>query len=73
MFKNMTQKFNSIKIYSIARYHLWGTFGIYPKADASTQNSSSVQDKQFQKVEEVPNNSEKTLVKNCTIDTAKIQ
>ena len=37
MFKNMTQKFNSIKIYSIARYHLWGTFGIYPKADASTQ------------------------------------
>ena len=50
MFKNMTQKFNSIKIYSIARYHLWGTFGIYPKADASTQNSSSVQDKQFQKL-----------------------
>lgn len=46
----MTQKFNSIKIYSIARYHLWGTFGIYPKADASTQNSSSVQDKQFQKL-----------------------
>ncbi|MBO8512220.1 hypothetical protein INO64_13905, partial [Staphylococcus aureus] len=38
-----------------------GTFGIYPKADASTQNSSSVQDKQFQKVEEVPNNSEKAL------------
>lgn len=69
----MTQKFNSIKIYSIARYHLWGTFGIYPKADASTQNSSSVQDKQFQKVEEVPNNSEKLWLKNCTIDTAKIQ
>ena len=50
-----------------------GTFGIYPKADASTQNSSSVQDKQLQKVEEVPNNSEKALVKNFTIDTARIQ
>ena len=46
----MTQKFNRIKIYSIARYHLWGTFGIYPNADASTQNSPSVQDKQFQKL-----------------------
>ncbi|MDN8974865.1 toxin, partial [Staphylococcus aureus] len=40
-----------------------GSFGIYSKANASTQNSSSVHDKQLQKVEEVPNNSEKALVK----------
>lgn len=74
MFKKYDSK-NSIVLKSILSLGIiyGGTFGIYPKADASTQNSSSVQDKQFQKVEEVPNNSEKLWLKNCTIDTAKIQ
>ncbi|HDF5498727.1 TPA: toxin [Staphylococcus aureus] len=64
MFKKYDSK-NSILLKSILSLGIiyGGTFGIYPKADASTQNSSSVQDKQLQKVEEVPNNSEKALVK----------
>ncbi|HHW9727775.1 TPA: staphylococcal enterotoxin-like toxin X [Staphylococcus aureus] len=64
MFKKHHSK-NSIVLKSILSLGIiyGGTFGIYPKADASTQNSSSVQDKQLQKVEEVPNNSEKALVK----------
>lgn len=64
MFKKYDSK-NSIVLKSILSLGIiyGGTFGIYPKADASTQNSSSVQDKQLQKVEEVPNNSEKALVK----------
>lgn len=64
MFKKNDSK-NSILLKSILSLGIiyGGTFGIYPKADASTQNSPSVQDKQFQKVEEVPNNSEKALVK----------
>lgn len=64
MFKKHHFK-NSIVLKSILTLGIiyGGTVGIYPKADAATQNSSSVQDKQFQKVEEVPNNSEKALVK----------
>ena len=60
MFKKYDSK-NSIVLKSILSLGIiyGGTFGIYPKADASTQNSSSVQDKQLQKVEEVPNKSEK--------------
>lgn len=64
MFKKHHFK-NSIVLKSILTLGIiyGGTVGIYPKAGAATQNSSSVQDKQFQKVEEVPNNSEKALVK----------
>ncbi|HHO1499464.1 TPA: toxin, partial [Staphylococcus aureus] len=53
MFKKNDSK-NSILLKSILSLGIiyGGTFGIYPKADASTQNSSSVQDKQLQKVEE---------------------
>lgn len=64
MFKKHHSK-NSILLKSILSLGIIysGSFGIYSKAGASTQNSSSLQDKQFQKVEEVPNNSEKALVK----------
>lgn len=48
MFKKYDSK-NSIVLKSILSLGIiyGGTFGIYPKADASTQNSSSVQDKQL--------------------------
>ncbi len=63
MFKKYDSK-NSIVLKSILSLGIiYGNIWRYPKADASTQNSSSVQDKQLQKVEEVPNNSEKALVK----------
>ncbi|MEN0198060.1 hypothetical protein AAGW56_04955, partial [Staphylococcus aureus] len=56
MFKKHHSK-NSILLKSILSLGIIysGSFGIYSKAGASTQNSSSLQDKQFQKVEEVPN------------------
>ena len=51
MFKKYDSK-NSIVLKSILSLGIiyGGTFGIYPNADASTQNSPSVQDKQFQKL-----------------------
>ncbi|MGZ1630978.1 enterotoxin-like toxin X [Staphylococcus argenteus] len=64
MFKKHHSK-NSIVLKSILSLGIIcsGIFGINSKADASIQDSSSVHDKQLLKVEEVPNNSEKALVK----------
>lgn len=74
MFKKYDSK-NSIVLKSILSLGIiyGGTFGIYPKADASTQNSSSVQDKQLQKVKKYQIIQKKLWLKNFTIDTARIQ
>lgn len=74
MFKKHHSK-NSIVLKSILSLGIiyGGTFGIYPKADASTQNSSSVQDKQLQKLKKYQIIQKKLWLKNFTIDTARIQ
>lgn len=74
MFKKYDSK-NSIVLKSILSLGIiyGGTFGIYPKADASTQNSSSVQDKQLQKLKKYQIIQKKLWLKNFTIDTARIQ
>lgn len=74
MFKKYDSK-NSIVLKSILSLGIiyGGTFGIYPKADASTQNSSSVQDNNYKKLKKYQIIQKKLWLKNFTIDTARIQ